>query len=1105
MHRRTEATGSRARRRAKRIGGAAVAVLLTATLVQIAEAPAFAGTATITANFGTTTDYPLVKSKFGVYNSCLVPLARYHRDINIINDVDPEHLRIDGGFGGDPNCLYDPDPISGTATNLQYDWTEPDQFVRNLNDRAVAPYFSYGYQPAPLQIGGDWRSKPSSLSGWQSVANSTAQHFAQTDNTFGYHEIWNEPDFGSVFFTGTQDDYFDMYDSGVTGITQADPDAVVGGLSSAFRTAWITPFLDSVETNNLPLDFVSFHQYPGNASDEPALMNSYLAEFTSRLNGRDLHTTELHLNEYNSYPINYPQGGTQDKFGLASSLLRDYKNVLSHPSLDRVSWAQFMDSGMGNFSGMVTIDGYRKAVFNAYKIYAGMPAERRQLTIGGGTGIDGFASADDHRAGMVLWNKTGSSHTVNATLNGITFPTGTLRVYRIDANNASYGDNPAKEQLVPTEVYQNVSTAGRTWSGTLTNDAVVYLEFEDNTGIPSNPDAVNGDIVRTHSYRPDRNKASYADFDPRAWTAHLGMATETWADEEVGVTIDETPARLNFANTVAGTLQSLDANSCACVRIDYQVGSNYTKSVLFHGPFNGSADLYNTSRSAPFPWGTKSQATQVVAVPNMASLAVDTATYAPANWTGRTQITWLLQNAGVGTRLTSTVGNGLAGSWGFNEGSGTTATDSSGVGNAGAIANGTHAAGVTRSALAFNGTSTSVAAGSTATTSFGSGSFTLSTWFKSTSSGFQRLISKGNYGNTNGYLLALNGGTVTLAVGAGGTQSQSIGINAPNGLDDGAWHHTAAVVDRAAGIVRIYVDGVPQTLTVGSGYCGTANGATVSITGCPSVNATSAGTLTLGSYNGTSEFLNGSLDEVRLYNRAVSETDLRAVAGLGKAPVARWNLDDGAGTRALDSSGERNHGFVTAAGWAAGQLGGALTLNGTSTTVGLGNPAPANFGAGSFTLSAYVKTTGNSFQRLISKGNYGNTDGYVLAMHNGGFTFALGSAGNQAQSLGLNTPAGFNTGAWRHVAVVVDGVAKTVRVYVDGVAQTLAVGTGYCGTATGTTVNYSACSPNATSIDRLYLGSYNGTSEFFSGSLDDVRLYNRVVNAAELTGIGAGN
>lgn len=1104
MHSTTAVSNRSARRRTVLL----VAVIASALVAvdAVVPSPASAATVTVTANMATPVDYPLVKNKFGLYNSCLVPESRYNRDLNLINELNTDSLRIDGGLGGDPNCGYINDPVGGSASALTYDWSEVDPWVDNLNSRSVTPYFSYGYQPAPLQVGGDWRSKPSSLPAWKGMLDTFANHFDQTDRPVGYHEIWNEPDFGTTFFTGTQSDYFNMYREGVRGIRQGDPDAVVGGLSSAYRTDWITPFLDYVDTNDLPLDLLSFHQYPGNASDEPAAIVSYLNEFKTRLAGRSrFHTTELHLNEYNSYPINYPQGGTQDKFGLASSLLRDYKAVLAQPSLDKVSWAQFMDSGLGNFSGMVTIDGQRKAVYNAAKIYGEMPADRRSLSITGASGVEGLASTDAHRSGVVLWNRSGASHTINLAFSGVPFQTGTLRVFRIDSNNASFGDNNATEDLSPTEVYANVATSGRTWSGTIPNGAVVYLRFDDASGIDSNQVVANGDIVRTHSYRPDRSKASYADFDPKTWTAYLGMATETWADEEVGVTIDGTPNRLNIQTRIDGTLQQLDANSCACFRIDYQVGNSYTKGVLFHGPYNGSADLYNAARTAPTPWGTGAAPNQVVAVPNLASVAIDVAAYAPTGWTGRTHLSFLLQNAGVGTRMTSNVINSAVGIWGFDESAGVTAIDTSGSGNAGTITSGTRSAGVTGSSLVLNGTTTSVNAGSSGSLNFGSGSFTASTWFKTTGTSFQRLLSKGNYGNTNGYLLATHNGALTFAVGANGVQANSVAINTPSGLNDNRWHHVAVAVDGATDTIRIYVDGVQQALTLGVGYCGSVSGAVASTVGCGSASASSTDALRIGSYNGTAEFFAGAIDDVRLYQGAMSAAGVRALSGLGSNPVSRWTFDDGSGEWAADALERRNHGHVSGGSWVTGTVGGALSLNGSSSTVDVGNVSPANFAKGSFSVATWFKTTGTAFQRLVSKGNYGNTDGYLLATHNGALTFAIGAGGNQSQSVGLNTPAGLNDGNWHHVLVAVDRASNTLKVYVDGVAKTLTIGSGFCGTSSGTTANLSAClAVTATSNGRLTIGSYNNTSERFTGSIDDLRLYSRAVAASDLPGIIAG-
>jgi len=391
-----------------------------------------AASVTVTANFATEVDYPLSKTKFAVYNSCIVPIAQYNRDINFINEIKPDSLRIDGALGGLTLCGIAQNVVSGMLPVLQYNFASLDQLATLLNQRNVLPYWSYSYQPVPLQpAGGDGRSPPSDLNAWRQVLQTYASHFRQTGNPVGYHEIWNEPDLPSdIFFTGSQADYHSMYNAGVQGLRQGDPDAHVGGLSSAYETSWIQPYLDYVSQNNLPRDFISIHLYPRTGlNGNPGEINAYLNTVKGYLAGRStFNTTELHLNEYNSYPIDYPQGGVQDKVGLASSLLRDYQYFLSQPYLDKVHWAQFMDSGQGNYSGMVTIGGRRKAVFNAAKIYAVLPVDRRQVSITGASGVAGLAGVDGHEAGLVLWNRSGTSHNLSVNLNNIPFSQGTLRV-----------------------------------------------------------------------------------------------------------------------------------------------------------------------------------------------------------------------------------------------------------------------------------------------------------------------------------------------------------------------------------------------------------------------------------------------------------------------------------------------------------------------------------------------------------------------------------------------------------------------------------------------------------------------------------------------------
>ena len=185
-------------------------------------------------------------------------------------------------------------------------------------------------------------------------------------NPVGYHEVYNEPDNSDVF-TGTTADYFAMYEQGVLGIREGDPETLVGGPALAFTKDWIGPFVDFVAERKLPVDFFSTHMYGTNdLFDGLAAMLDVSRDSLDR--HPELATVEIHLNEFNSYPIDYAIDGTQQKYRLAAAFLRDMNFLLKRPELTIVHWAQFLDSGQDNYSGMVSIDGHRKAVFNGAKI-----------------------------------------------------------------------------------------------------------------------------------------------------------------------------------------------------------------------------------------------------------------------------------------------------------------------------------------------------------------------------------------------------------------------------------------------------------------------------------------------------------------------------------------------------------------------------------------------------------------------------------------------------------------------------------------------------------------------------------------------------------------
>lgn len=613
---------------------------------------------TVTADFAQSADYPLVKSKFAVFNSGIVPLSRYQRDIALYDEVHPDSLRIDLGWGGHW-CGWTKEPITGTADAPQFDFAEMDAIAALLHQHHVGAYWSYCYIPDPLKPSPrGWRGPPKDPNAWGKVLSAMASHYRAMPggNPVTYQEVYNEPD-NRDFFRGSLDDYLALYRTGATAMRQADPDAMIGGPALAFTVPWVKPFLDTVSKEKLPLDFFSFHYYPGvptTPRDLPGLLKAMYAQLDAH---PEFATTELHLNEYNSYKIDYPQGGRQDHFPLASAFLDDVAFFLTQPALARVYWAQFQDSARGNYSGMISLDGHRKAVFNAYALYARMPVDRRRLTIDGPAGVNGLASADERHAMVLLWNRSVADRDVAIALNRLAPDGGRLHVYRIDAHQASWGDDPAAERLDDAEPPRDVHGPEATWSGNLSADAVVCLDVE-RPGVAARPWKSPGRLVRELHDVPDRSSKCYAQWERGDWTAYLAMAGERAGQCTVGVTAENVSQKIHVTVRGEGLAaeQTEPAAGVLSLRVDYQVGGAYTKSIALHGPL-GAIDLFG-GKSPPPRWGTSRDADEVVKVPDFAEFDVDLAAHAPAGWSGRVQLTAMLRNAGPGARTQVRIGAG---------------------------------------------------------------------------------------------------------------------------------------------------------------------------------------------------------------------------------------------------------------------------------------------------------------------------------------------------------------------------------------------------------------------------------------------------------------
>jgi hypothetical protein len=210
----------------------------------------------------------------------------------------------------------------------------------------------------------------------------------------------------------------------------------------------------------------------------------------------------------------------------------------------------------------------------------------------------------------------------------------------------------------------------------------------------------------------------------------------------------------------------------------------------------------------------------------------------------------------------------------------------------------------------------------------------------------------------------------------------------------------------------------------------------------------------------------------------IAEVELLGVPG----PVAHWTFDDGAGTVALDSSGNGNDGtLVGDPQWVAGAVGGALEFDGIDDYVDCGNPAVLDI-TGDITLMCWIKVAAFSktWETILSKGD----DSYRMSRGPGNGDSIHFGANGTGDNLDANTIV--TTDTWRHVALVFNGTDKIT--YIDGVEDVRAAASG----------NINSSGYN------FYIGQNSQqANRFLTGLIDDVRIYNQALSATDISRIAS--
>lgn len=313
-------------------------------------------------------------------------------------------------------------------------------------------------------------------------------------------------------------------------------------------------------------------------------------------------------------------------------------------------------------------------------------------------------------------------------------------------------------------------------------------------------------------------------------------------------------------------------------------------------------------------------------------------------------------------------------------------------------------------------------------------------------------------------------------------------ITGATSVGSGVWRHV--VVTFSSGSHVLYVDGVQDGTSAQTG----------------TISNNSAVPLSIGAWIGDGGgFAGAKIDDVRIYNRVLGATEVAALARSGTVKftsnsktltqgsslenglVGLWTFDGAdvnwtsasAGV-AYDRSGNNNTGTLTnmsrSGSVDAGKLGQALNFNGSSQKVSISHSSSLDL-ASTLTISAWVYPTSFGFlDGIVSKYQSGGGNEYFLRLNSiAPYTKLNCGGGTDVTSVGTLTA---NT--WHHVSCVISG--GTASIYINGV------------------LDNSGSASVSSGSDSVVIGedfAPDGT-RLWNGKIDDVRIYNRALTAAEV-------
>lgn len=343
-----------------------------------------------------------------------------------------EYCRFHALFHDDMDVVYK--KVDGS---IGYHWHHIDKIYDFLLSIGMKPFVELNPMPSAIASGDEtfmWYkmniTPPSKMELWYDLVYSFTKHVADRygndEVSTWFFEVWNEPNL-ACFWTGSQEEYLELYKSSANAIKAVCPDFKVGGPATAVA-AWIQDTIDYCAANNVALDFISTHLYPHdeycrykNRDESPYEIGQYYSDVVKSVQDTVKNSVmpdlKIYWTEFNTQSADCAEniqflGNTSlDRLFGASCVVRnmiavkDYCEAVSYWVIsDIFEEAQMPHLPFSGTYGLLNIHGIKKAAYNAFVLLKKMRGRIIDVDLTAPLGCGVLAAEENGTYRILLWN-----------------------------------------------------------------------------------------------------------------------------------------------------------------------------------------------------------------------------------------------------------------------------------------------------------------------------------------------------------------------------------------------------------------------------------------------------------------------------------------------------------------------------------------------------------------------------------------------------------------------------------------------------------------------------------------------------------------------------